>query len=463
MTHAPAAGERTIQLALVVGVLLIFLAVWKGEGGYRDLGEYLDNTENLWLKGDVSKPQNALYKPNQPERYYIHPLGIAVLSGPFVYAGVVIEKLSFGTIGRRAVIAFSIPVYSALACLLLYKIGRELQLAPMVSLWAALVLAIGSPLIAFTRLYFAESGTALSLCVASWAFLRSRADERNASAWALLAGAGLAGATACHFNNLWVSLWLWMGMSSAFLGNRMLPPNTRAKRIAALTLIPILAGAALLLMNIRRFGGPLHTGYERQLNVESPHPISLLNVPVNIPFLGLWLLRVVWAIPAFLFLLKVWRRERGWAVGIALAAISHVLFMQTFIGLPTFPIRYEQSVVIILSIGLLFLGDELWKRWKERGLAYSGLLLFILNVGHFIRSTDSLSTQTFWTSPEHPKLNCYVWYMDGPATNTIGTPMGAFQWAVLALLLCAGCIVLAVAVREAYRLSLADDSTSPAL
>jgi len=74
--------------------------VWKGDGGYRDLGEYLNNTENLWLKGDLSKPGNP------DDITYI--LGIEVLSGPFALAGAAIDKISGGLIGVRSIAAFSI-------------------------------------------------------------------------------------------------------------------------------------------------------------------------------------------------------------------------------------------------------------------------------------------------------------------------------------------------------------------
>src|SRR5689334_3037856 len=119
MGDTAAGNEFRLQAALFFGTLFLFLVIWKGDGGYGDLREYLTNTEGMWLKGDLSQP-------NQPGKYHIHPLGISFLSGPFMLAGAVIEKITNGAIGRRSVAAFSIPVFAAIACLILYRVGREL-------------------------------------------------------------------------------------------------------------------------------------------------------------------------------------------------------------------------------------------------------------------------------------------------------------------------------------------------
>ena len=444
---APPRDEKRVQLGLFCGLLLIFLAVWKGDGGYVDLMQYLDNTESLWLKGELSIP-------GRPGQYYIHPLGISVLSGPFVVAGAAVEKLSGGAVGRRSIAALSIPVFAALACVLLYRIGRELRLSPLVSLWGALMLALGSPVLNYTRFYFAEAGIALSVCTAGWAFLRARrAEGRAAVGWTLLAGAGLAGATACHFNNVFVSGFLWLGMTAAILTDRSKP---RAALVAALTVIPVLAGGLLLYLNARRFGTPFSTGYEPLLQAESVHAMSFRNLPINIGFLGRWLLRVPWVIPAFAVLVLSRPREKYWAAGLALAVVAHLLFLQTFAGMHVFPIRYQQTPVIVLSVGLLLLGAGLWRRWRERGLFYSGLLLLLWNAAHYIRF--DYGVQTIWISQVDQRVNCYLWYMSPSKQTYYGSPMGVLQWAVLAALLASGCAALALTARSARRL---DDPAPP--
>ena len=442
------ARQHRLQLTLFLGILVLFLAIWKGDGGYRDLGEYLSNAENMWLKGDLSKP-------GEPGKYFIHPLGIAFLSGPFVLAGAAIERISGGAIGHRSIAALSIPVFSALACLLLYETGRELRLSPLVSFWGAVMFGLATPLLSFTRLYFGEGGIALSICLANWAFLRARrASGRETFWWALLAGTGLAGATACHFNNIFISGLLWLAMAVSFyFSSRTESLSSRVNSIIAMTVIPILAGAALLYMNWRRFGSPLNTGYSTLLTNYN-HPISVTNIPSNLQYLELWLIRVPWAIPALLLLKKLWPRERAWAIGLALAAITQVVFFLCYIGLPFFPIRYPQSAVILLSVGLLLLGEEFWRRWGARGLIYSALAMLLWNAGHFIRATDSSSTQTFSITPDNQSIRAYVWYMEPQGSGlTFGSPMGPLQWVILTILVLVGGTLLATGAREAARLS----------
>ena len=452
--------ERDAQICLFVGIMLLFLTVWKGDGGYLDLKQYLDNTESIWLKGELSKP-------GLPGQYYIHPLGISVLSGPFMLAGVVIEKISNGFMGRRAVAAFSIPVFSAFACLLLFKIGRELNLSPTVCFCAAATLAIATPFLSYTRLYYGEAGIALGICLANWSFLRARKSSGGAAiTWIVLAGAGLACAMACHFNNLFVSLILWLAMSAVFVLDRTLPLPVLGLRVAALTVIPLLVGGVLLYLNSVRFGGPFKTGYEGPMLNETPHPISFLNVSRNYGYLLLWLMRVPWVIPAFFALYTLLKKETIWAVGLAVAALAQIVFMQMFCGLNTFPVRYHESVVVILSIGLLMIGDAIWKRWRERGLIYGFILMFAFNAGNFIQVTEFGNLRAFFRlGPGQPML-CSVWYMvPSPSPFVPETPMGPMQWAILGVLAISGSALLALGFTFATKITAvpASISTNPDL
>jgi len=455
MTPESEVLERNVQICLVVGIMLLFLTVWKGDGGYLDLKQYLDNTESVWLNGELSKP-------GHPGQYYIHPLGISVLSGPFMLAGVVIEKVSGGMFGRRAVAAFSIPVFSALACLLVFKTGRELNLSPSVSFFAAAALGVASPFFQYSRLYYGEAGIALGICVANWAFLRARRSTDGAAiAWVVLAGAGLACATACHFNNFFISLILWLAMSAAFVLDRTQPLPMRVLRIAALSVVPILAGGAILYLNTVRFGGPFNTGYDVYMLKETPHPVSFLNVSSNLGYLAVWLLRVPWAIPAFFALYTFFKKEPIWTVGLAASALAQLVFMQTFCGLNTFPIRYHESAVVILSIGLLVIGNAIWKRWQERGLIFSLILMFAFNVGDFIHVVEFGNLRAFWRlGPNQPML-CSVWYMVPSRSPFVpATPMGPMQWAVLAVLALSGSALLVLGFNYAAKISAVPASVS---
>src|SRR5207244_10054784 len=144
------------------------------------------------------------------------------------------------------------------------------------------------------------------------------------------------------------------------------------------------ARGALLYMNAKRFGGPFMTGYETHLEIESPHPMSILNVPRNFQYLILWLICVPLIVPALLYLRSF--SNRYLAAGILLAVVSEIVLFQIFTGTHPFPIRYHQSLVVLLSIPLLLVAESLWNRWQERGLLYCGLLLILWNLAVLFQS-----------------------------------------------------------------------------
>ena len=41
---------------IFLGAFLLFLTFFKGDGGYHDPVNYLDDAEGLWLRGDMSRP-----------------------------------------------------------------------------------------------------------------------------------------------------------------------------------------------------------------------------------------------------------------------------------------------------------------------------------------------------------------------------------------------------------------------
>lgn len=456
MNLAAAPGERKLQIGLFTGLMLLFLVVWKGEGGYLDLYQYLDNTENMWMKGNLSAPP----EPLSVNGYYIHPLGISYLSGPFILTGAVLQKMSGGAIKRRQVAALAIPVFCALACVLLYNIGRELQFTPAVSLWGALMLGLATPFLGFTRLYFGEGGIAVSVLFGLWAFLRAqRAGGRAALGWALLAGAGLAGTTACHFNNTFVSFFLWIAMAAAFILDGERDKGTRVKLLAALTVIPVFAGAGLMYMNWSRWGTPFSTGYDFYMNRISPHPISFLNVADNFPFLLRWVWRVPWVVPAFYFFFKLLPKKRMLALGLILSVAAHILFLQTFIGYSIFFVRYLETAVVLLSVGLMLIGNAMWQRWETRGLVYFGLALLLFNMVYFIRYDSYLPA--FLLTPDGNGVTCYVWYMEPPTVVSRRSLMGTYQWTLFTLQLVSGLALLALTIRAAWRLSAVKAEPAP--
>ena len=435
--------EKYLELFLFCGLLLVFLSIWKGDGGYLDLRQYLDNAENLWLKGQLALPGY----PGEPAHYHIHPLGTAVLAGPFVLLGAFADWLTGGALGARNIAVLCIPVYAAFACLLVYRIGRQLRLSALVSLWGAVILGVGSPMLSYTRMFFAEIGIILGICVAIHAFLKVRqSSDSKALAWALLSGTGLASVAACHFNSIFISAGLWVGMVSAFCWEARGGRRTRFERIAALSTIPVLAGIGLLCMNKLRFGSPLSTGYEGPLAMVK-HPFSVLNVPINLYYMGFWVLHVPWVMWAAFSLRRLWCAERGLTLGICIATLAHLSFMLIYISLATFPIRHPLPVVAVLAPGLLLGGQVLWIRWQQRGLFYTATACIVWNAALFIRADDG--TQTFCFGPTGGPLNCFAWYMTPAGLDTFGTPMGFLQYCAFTALVLVGVIFIYGSVRQA--------------
>src|SRR5688572_11863878 len=72
------------------GTLLLLGVVFKGVGGYQDHLEYLEMSQNLWLKGDLAVDSKVHFGG----RYHRYPTGLALISWPSVYVGQVAEWLS---------------------------------------------------------------------------------------------------------------------------------------------------------------------------------------------------------------------------------------------------------------------------------------------------------------------------------------------------------------------------------
>ena len=201
--------------SLCAALLLCFLAVWKGEphGGYEDVRDYFYMSEGLWLRGDMSrvdasnsrnlKPETCNLKPLVPQ-YHRYSVGLAVVSGPFVILGHALQSVTHGAIGQRAVIALVIPLLAAGAGLLLFLIGRALGCPARACVWAVLLFGLGSPILTFVRIYYADMAVVFFVLLAAWSGLlalqAAARAEQHSTVWkhALLAGLGLAGVASCH-------------------------------------------------------------------------------------------------------------------------------------------------------------------------------------------------------------------------------------------------------------------------
>ena len=486
-----------IRLLIFCGTLLLFLAFFKGEGGYHDLVNYLDDAEGLWLRGDMSRPDETeeveLPDGNVIERpvYSQYSLGLAFISGPFVLLGHGLERMTNGAIGARSFTVLIIPIMSALSALLIYDIGRLLGAGAKVSVWAALMFAAGTPQLTFARQFFTEAAVIFFVLAALWAFLRSVSGPTPARAplWALAAGAGLAGAGACHYAEGPLVAALCTGMVLSYI--LVARPNSNeglkgvkqpatglfrtfqlssvgplarfsvARRIVcinALGLVPMLAVGAILYVNYLRRGKLFDTGYGDDVDDLGVH-----NIAFNCHYLfyrvesqlklGLFV-RNPW-IPAAVILFLLWGRRPGsWPVRWALiaGAALEAVFWMSYGHLGYSPLRYFQPVTGVLAVTLVCLGAGIESRLPRWGLCVSGALLIAYNVVWFVLGDDHSRPMMFSPAPGDGKLLIYSWYMrpfpEG-ITDGYGTPPGIVQWMVLGSCLIGAAICLGLAWRRA--------------
>ena len=464
---------RAIRPLIFCGALLLFLAIFKGDGGYHDLVYYLDDAEGLWLRGDMARPEEfeEVEAPDGTvtERpvYSQYALGLAFISGPFVLAAHALERLSNGWIRARPVAVLIIPILGALSALLLFEIGRALNVSLRASLWAAIVFILGTPVLTFVRLFYTETAIVFFLLLAVWAFLKALASPApfRALTWTLLAGAGLAGAGACHYaEGVTVTLlWLVMAGTFAFVAPSQ-PDHSRVLKVIALSAAPLLAVSSILYVNYLRRGHFFDTGYGSDVA-----EISARNLSYNWRYfffavenklkLGL-LVRSPWIVLSAAALV-LWKRHDGshWLRrALLVGALSQTLFWMSYAMLGFSPIRYLYPATGALTIGLLCLGHALEARWHTRGLYITGALLIVLNLILFIIGDDR--NQTFLYAPdESHSLLFYTWYMRAfpmGITDGYGTPPGRAQWMVLIVLTSLGISCLAHAWRIILKFNLKD-------
>jgi len=439
---------RSAAAWILLSAALLFLSVWKGvpHRGYGDILQYFENTEAIWLKGELG--YDADERAPGGRLYHRYPIGLSVLSGPFLFAGLAVERISGGAVPQRAVTAFIIPLLALAACALVVDLGRQLGVAPVPTLWSALMLAAASQVLTFSRLYYTEIAILFFVLLALAAFLRARRQDTPRTArWWFLAGTGLAGITACHYGDVALSAALGMVFAAAVLMDNRHAWTQRLKALAALGAVPLLAGLGIMAVNRAYFGSGASSGYHAYY--QGPM-FELAHLPSNLPLLGVWLIRNPWLLPALFAFPWLFRRERWLAAAVTAGLLLQMLLWVSFIDFDRFAYRYPMPLLALGVPALLLAAKWLHERLPRRGLAYAGLVLVGFNVLWFLRGEDIWPS--FFTVPgETGVVRCHVWYMSPlPTENPAwGSPVGALQAAVLAALLAGSALSAARAFRLA--------------
>jgi hypothetical protein len=115
-------------------------------------------------------------------------------------------------------------------------------------------------------------------------------------------------------------------------------------------------------------------------------------------------------------------------------------------------LRYLFPALALAAPGLVLLAEQLQRRWKNRGLIYSGVVLCLWNIAYYIIGDDMFVSIYVGYKRIGEGLRCYVWYMEPFAkamdlSRQWGTPL---TWAQ-ALIFCLFMLLAVWAFVRGYR------------
>ena len=298
--------------------------------------------------------------------------GQAVASLPWFALGRALRALlpgiphAAGDAAGDAVLVASSAAYAALAASLFFLLLRHAGVEYAASLLATLMLALSTPLFAYSSWFFSEPLAAALLMGASVALFPPQDVEVISGSRAALAGALLGGA-------LWVRPTHVIAVPVFVLAAAM---RTRGNVLRTGVLVAAVAGsfgAAYLLRNQLLFGSFFDFGYPpaaeggRRLNTfETPPATGLYGLLLS-PGKSLFL----FAPPLLLALAGMWRlaqRNRALAVVGGLTPLVYLFFFARYTqweGGYCFGPRYLVPVIPLLALGFGPLLARRYRRWKK--------------------------------------------------------------------------------------------------
>ena len=190
-------ARNRVRILLFAGALALFLAVFKGDGGYGDIQQYLDDAQRMWLSGDLRVPD-----PDGGFHYQRFVLGLPFLSAPFVWLGHALKIAADSGINERTVSVLIVPILGALAVVLIFEWNRVWGATDKTALASALIVAFSSPLPNYTRFYFTEVLGFTATYLACVSFLRAEVENSRSYFWLGLAGVGLGFLPHSHMSSL---------------------------------------------------------------------------------------------------------------------------------------------------------------------------------------------------------------------------------------------------------------------
>jgi hypothetical protein len=253
--------DRAVALRLVVGLFLFYIAFSGGHLYSMDDHTHHAVLDAIWTRGSIAIDDAAAARHLNTSQgvdgrvYSYYGIGAAILSFPFYLAGWAAGALTGRTYylsqaGMSLTNAFLTACTAALIFSTLRKIGR----APRASLATALVYAVASPALVWSKTFYT------SVMVGALFLLALRLLLEDTPASSFLAGFALGLAVNVRYD--------------AAIGAVLIPILVR--KLRRRDLLPLAAAAlpfAAILFgyNFIRFGSPLDTGYA---DFQSAHPFQ---------------------------------------------------------------------------------------------------------------------------------------------------------------------------------------------
>jgi hypothetical protein len=397
------AAAKRICVLLFLALNFFFLITSSGRVRTIDEVSVDLQTESLALHGNTAVPQaealGTFYgkrdRWGQPRAPYGTAQAVLVL--PWHFAGRMLRAVLPGIPARSkdlfldALVASSSATFAALAAALAFLIFWRLGMDVQPALWAALMMALATPLFSYSAWFFSEPLVAVLLLAAALVLFTGETAVPASPKRAAIAGMFLG-----------VALWVRPShLIAAPVFFAALLVRDRKKGLAAaiaLALVVGIFGGAYLVRNQIYFGSPFEFGYPDV--AEGGRHLNTFRTPLTTGLFGFLLSPgksvFLFAPPIVLAIAgvrRLWKRDAGLAVVAAGLPLIYLLFFARYTqwegGYCVGP-RYLVPALMVLCLGL---GPML----AEAGPRMRKLAVILFAAGMFVQiisiSTSFLEDQ----------------------------------------------------------------------
>jgi len=356
-----------VRVFIFLFLFLNFLYLVTSSGRVRTMDEVIVDyqAESLVTRGSTAVPQavaagmyyGKLDRTGSPQAPY--GAGQAVLVAPWHLLGRLARMVTPGIpaqaqdIALDAVVTGSSATFAALAGAMVFLLLAQMGTNAGAALTASLLVALSTPLFAYSSWFFSEPLAAAILLAAAWALFGITAETPISLPRASLAGLllGLA---------LWVRPAHALALPVFLLAILVRERGRGIRAAAAVAAVAGVFGAAYLLRNQALFGSFFDFGYPAA--AEGGKRLNSFETPLSTGLAGflfspgkslfLFALPLLLAMPG---VVRLARRNRGLAVIAGLTPVVYVLFYARYTqweGGYCYGPRYLLPVIPLLALGL---------------------------------------------------------------------------------------------------------------